>query len=179
MRVGQSWHQVPENANSVALAWTRFSSTCNTSNRLVGDVGQNLIASRTDLGEFRMELSNQQLGRQPNNTGLLPKATGLQPKVASPQPLRGSNVYAWAPEFTFLAPNRDQVKKTGGMRGPRVQSGIPPSAAKGDPWAPPWPPKGPLGTSQGLEGPSFNRNRPKPPKEAQNGQKPRTRRKGT
>ena len=55
----------------------------------MGDGGQNLIASRTDLGEFGLELSNQQLGRQPNNTGLLPKVTGLQPKVASPQPLRG------------------------------------------------------------------------------------------
>ena len=55
----------------------------------MGDVGQNLIASRTDLGEFGLELSNQQLGRQPNNTGLLPKVEGLQPKAASPQPLHG------------------------------------------------------------------------------------------
>ena len=160
---------MPENANSLAPAWTRFSSTCNTSNRLVGDVGQNLIASRTDLGEFGLELSNQQLGRQPNNTGLLPKVTGLQPKVASPQPLRGLSVYVWAPEFAFLAPNRDQVKKTGGMRGPRAQSGIPPSATKGIPGLPRGPPRAPWVPPRGLKGRNSietARYHPKKPKTA-------------
>ena len=98
----------------------------------MGDVGQNLIASRTDLGEFRMESSNQQLGRQPNNTGLLPKVTVQQPKVASPQPLRGR-----IRVFSSEQGSGEEDWRDAGAQGPIRH---PAKRPKGDPWAPPWPP---------------------------------------